>query len=183
MFITWEKTVHICPGCSPHRLDTAQEKITHHLWSASYCPFLQTLQRCTVSVLQSWAQRGARGHGEAGKSVHVAAQWRRKRRMQLLLTQNTMSMHPKTGPKSQLETWKRLQVQMTMCIQQRGGESSLQQCPRDFVRWKWADEQRRWSITSMPRQNLSSGSSGLDLNFLGPEEKILTLLIANFLCC
>lgn len=40
MFITWEKTVHICPSCSPHRLDTAQEKITHHLWPASCCLFL-----------------------------------------------------------------------------------------------------------------------------------------------
>ena len=108
--------------------------------------------------------------------------------MQLLLIQNTMPMYPKTHPDSQLETRKRLKVQMTMCIRKRVGETTaitnvLGTLLDENGQMSGGDDLPQFPLKSMLRQILTSDVSGLDLNFPVPEEKILTLLIVNFLSC
>lgn len=102
---------------------------------------------CPVSVPQSWVQQGACGHEEAGTYVHVALQWRRKRRMQLLST-HTMSMHPKHIPKptGNMETIASRNAKVHPA--ESRWNCRHQPCPREVVRWKWANEQR-WSLTEV----------------------------------
>lgn len=118
----------------------------------------------------------------------MVAQWGSKRKVRLLLTQNTTCMHSKTDPNSQLETQKRLDIKSTVCVRKGAGETTATTIVLGTLLVEKGQISRedglpQFPLKSMLRQILTSDMSGLGLDFPGPEEKILTLLIANFLSC
>lgn len=96
--------------------------------------------------------------------------------MQLLLTQNTTSMHPRTHPNSQLETWERLEVQITVCIRKRAGETTaitniLGTLLDEKGQMSREDGLPQFPLKSMLRQILTSDMSVLGLNFQSQRRK------------
>lgn len=103
-------------------------------------------------------QNSARGHIGAGRSCSrywLRDTWLRERgrdkcsrgcmtgeeeKGKLLLTevfQSTMTTHPKTPPKSQIEIQKGLRIQMTKCIRKMAGKTTKHHHHSwEFIRWK-----------------------------------------------